>query len=374
MSSIITSAGVVLTGALILLSIGCSKERTPGVLINPDTGKHTAQWGAPDVHGAAAKGAASSTTGFAVCQECHTTDFSGGISKIACLNTAGCHGMGVNAPHAAAWLPGNTYTHVTTDQGNAPVCALCHANGLNSPVAPPSPPAPAGTPPGCFNSTLCHATPKCGTCHGIPPDGTVLPNVAGQHAPHVAVSPAIIVCGTCHTGAGSGTALHQNGVVNVILDPTFNAKSGAAAYDPAGVTCSNISCHGGSRTQSVTQAGQHPPQSTVTQTPSWLTGTINVDTDCTVCHVLGSVLGTPENNSYYSGRHYLHLYDPTNGPSPKLLCTACHDPSLLATNHLTTLNTPAMEGPASATIWSFITYSGGRCFSSTSVCHGSQTW
>jgi predicted CxxxxCH...CXXCH cytochrome family protein len=175
-------------------------------------------------------------------------------------------------------------------------------------------------------------------------------------------------------GAGSGTALHRNNIVDVILDPTFNAKSGAAAYNPASFTCSNISCHGGSRTQSVTQAGQNPRQSTVTLTPSWLTGTIDVSTDCTACHVLGSKVGTvvtPENNSYYSGRHYLHVWDPNNPPQPKLSCTACHDTTSLGTNHFTTLNTPAMEGPASATIWSFVNYDGVSC---TPACHGNKTW
>src|SRR3990172_1906220 len=106
MSSIITRAGVVLA-ALLLLSIGCSKERTPGAIINPDTGKHRAQWETPAGHGAAAKGSASSTTGFSVCLECHNTDFSGGISNTTCLNTTGCHGAGINAPHSPApWRSG----------------------------------------------------------------------------------------------------------------------------------------------------------------------------------------------------------------------------------------------------------------------------
>ncbi len=480
MSSIITRAGVVLTGALILLSIGCSKERTPGVLINPDTGKHTAQWGAPDVHGAAAKGAASSTTGFAVCQECHTTDFSGGISKIACLNTAGCHGMGVNAPHAAAWLPGNTYTHITADQGNAPVCALCHLGGRTPPsyatvpagvqpgcfnntlchavpghanpavwalptghgasakaalnvsaisgfstcqichstdftggialqscmntavchgvgvfsphasapwlIGTPSslgalshvstdpsngticalchlgnrtPPSyvivPAGTQTGCFNNTLCHAIPTCLTnCHTGPPSGTTAPNQAGKHTAHDALPNVMGVCDTCHSGTGINTidsSKHNNGTVDVVFLSACNAESGPAGYNAAGATCSNISCHGGQIT------------------PGWLSGTvIDVNTQCTACHVQGSkpaTIVTPQYNSYFSGRHSTHI------SGGGIACYTCHDTTLLAVNHFTNLNTTAMEGPASATIAASLNYNGVTC---SPVCHQTRTW
>jgi hypothetical protein len=60
-------------------------------------------------------------------------------------------------------------------------------------------------------------------------------------------------------------------------------------------------------------------------------------------------------------------------------CTDCHDPTTLAVNHFTTLDTPAMEGPASETIggsgtkipegnWNPVTKS---C---NPTCHGTQTW
>lgn len=313
---------------------------------------HPAGWALPTAHGPAAKAAPSSSAGFSLCQTCHGNDFTGGNSLTSCLNTSGCHGAGVNAPHSASWLPGSTYTHTTTDQGNAPVCALCHTNGLNSPIAPPSPPAPAGTPPDCFNNTLCHATPTCGTCHGIPPNGTVAPNVAGQHAAHIAVS-TIIVCATCHTGAGFGTALHINGVIDVILDPTYNAKSGAASYNATTNTCSNVSCHGGQTT------------------PGWLSGTvINVNTQCTLCHVPGTALGTPQYNSQYSGRHSTHAGE-------GIACYTCHDTALIAVNHFTTLNTTAMEGPASATLRSQLQYNGTSCNPSAgglTGCHSSNNW
>ena len=154
MSSIILRAGVVLSSAMLVLSLGCSDARTPKSLINPDTGKHDTGWESPDSHGAAAKAAAGSTTGFAVCQECHADNFIGGISNITCLNTAGCHGAAVSAPHSPKPWRGGTRTHTNTDQSNAPICALCHTNGANSSLQPS--PFDSGAAPGCFNNTLCH--------------------------------------------------------------------------------------------------------------------------------------------------------------------------------------------------------------------------
>ena len=132
---------------IVVLAAGCSKSDN---IFNPETGKHAANWANPDVHGASAMGPAGSSGGLSTCQECHGSDFSGGISSIACSS---CHGG--SAPHPVSWTTG-TRKHSSTDQSNAEVCAVCHANGANSPIAPPVPPAPAGTAPGCFNNTLCH--------------------------------------------------------------------------------------------------------------------------------------------------------------------------------------------------------------------------
>jgi predicted CxxxxCH...CXXCH cytochrome family protein len=438
---------------------------------------HAAGWSSPDSHGAAAKSAPSSSAGFSYCQTCHGNDFTGGTALQTCLNTAGCHGEGVNAPHAASWLPGDTYTHSTTNVNNASVCGLCH---LGNRTPPAYETVPAGTAPNCFDNTLCHAqvaghvlpftdstlhgpaaksdltycqachsdqptggagsNPRfnvplgsltngcedchaantahaipwtgvnatshqtagnmdtacrlchganfeggvgpactschklgspltmlnCSSCHGKPPTGSVSPDVAGKHGEHDALVNVTGVCDTCHNGAGTGTAKHYDTVVDVaFLGTTYNAKSGSAAFNAAEYTCSNISCHGGSRTQSSTQAGQNPPQSTVTQTPSWLSGTINVGTDCKVCHVLGSSAGNPENNSYYSGMHWFHVY------SKNRACTDCHDTTKLSANHFTTLNTSVMEGPASETLNSSLNYNGTSCNPS---CHGNETW
>jgi len=481
-----------LLGAL-ALSPGCSSTANKDAATNPDTGKHPAGWSSPDVHGATAKKLAD---GFSTCQFCHGTDYSGGIAGTSCFT---CHG--VNAPHAPAPWRGGARTHRNTEPGNAPVCALCHTNGANSSVLP-DPAAPAGTAPGCFNSTLCHATPghpngwsdptqhgvtaeqdfdlcktchgqdfmggsaaitcyqchngpgldhpgpswvvqnhktaatndsvvcqkchgadylgggshkackschmqdqtkvhmiawypdvqtnhrayakangtascsnvschgaaltgvslsgpscstchtwpftsgSCGSCHGLPPTGAAAPDRAGRHAVHTALNSSVD-CNTCHSGAGSGTALHQNGIADVIANAVYNAQSGAASFNAAANTCSNISCHGGQTT------------------PNWFTGSINVNTQCTSCHASG----TAQYNSYHSGHHSTHV--------GQFACTVCHDTTKLAVHHFTTLNTSALEGPASGTIVTAANYNGTTCNPSAgglTGCHSSETW
>lgn len=104
-------------------------------------------------HGAAAKRPLDGS-GLASCEICHGSDFFGGGSQTSCF-TSTCHA--VNAPHPAQPWRGPTYTHTDTDTSNAPVCARCHSQGsLNNPANHPATPAPPGTAPGCFNSTLCH--------------------------------------------------------------------------------------------------------------------------------------------------------------------------------------------------------------------------
>ncbi len=220
----------------------------------------------------------------AVCTECHGSDLSGGTSNVA--------------------------------------CSSCHVNG--------SP----------FLLT------NCTSCHTAPPSGTVAPNRIGAHGTNTGHFAAQVTlpdgCNTCHTGSGSGSLNHDNGVANVAFPSVYNAKSGAAVYNANG-TCSNVSCHGGQTT------------------PSWLTGTLDVFSQCTSCHSQGTSAGNPQYNSFWSGQHALHVGTLGFG------CTGCHDPFPLAVNHFTSLNTSTMEGPASATIRTdFITYANGSC---TAVCH-----
>jgi hypothetical protein len=119
-------------------------------------------------HGDDAKAAPGATTGFSFCQECHGTgttppaNFGGGSSGVTCTNNpdAACHGSTVASPHAPKpWRTsaGSTYTHTSTNGGNAPVCAQCHFFGSdNNPANHPPTPPPDNTAPACFNGTLCH--------------------------------------------------------------------------------------------------------------------------------------------------------------------------------------------------------------------------
>jgi len=273
-----------------------------------------------------------------VCQKCHGTDYLGGGSHRACNS---CHMENQTKVHMLAWYPDVQTNHRAYALANGTTkCAniYCHGAALTG-VSLSGP-----------SCSTCHTWPftggVCGTCHGIPPTGTSFPNTAGSHTAHTVLS-TTIVCSTCHLGAGSGTSLHQNGTADVILDTTYSAKTGTPGFNTAANTCSRVSCHGGQTT------------------PSWLTGVINVNTQCTVCHASG----TTQYNSYNSGEHSLHV--------SRFACTVCHDTTKLAVNHFTKLNTSVMEGPASATIVTAIGYNGTSCNPSAgglTGCHSSHTW
>jgi predicted CxxxxCH...CXXCH cytochrome family protein len=183
---------------------------------------------------------------------------------------------------------------------------------------------------------------SCTSCHAQPPTGSAAPNRAGAHAVHTALPEIGTDCAACHAGS-----LH-NGQIDIVMTPLFNAESGFAVGN-TNQTCSNVSCHGGQTT------------------PNWLTGTINVNTQCTSCHASG----TAQYNSYNSGKHTKHIVD------KKVACVSCHSTTKLATNHFTSLETAAMEGPASATIGgtgtsvSAYNTSTRNC---TTSCHGNKSW
>ena len=407
---------------------GCSTANNTGGGVAPHPLGNPAWETTPPAaqpHGDAAKATPGATTGFAYCRTCHGagTNFAGGSSGVSCYT---CHG--VSAPHPPApWRAsaGSTYTHTTTvETGNAAVCAFCHFPGSpNNPAGHPATPAPAGTPAGCFNSTLCHdggggaphavpfndpahygvttATfpagcsachdvsapsakvgPVCQTCHvaaspltaltctschasppsGGAPAGAAYPNVPGAHATHIALNGAgtPIACDTCHNGLGSGTLNHYN-----------RAKSrvppGDAAFLATYNAATGASSFDNSAALSCSNVSCHGGQAT----PNWQTGTINVNTQCTSCHAFGPSLGNPQYNSPYSGQHNINSFHQ--------VCTNCHNTTTLAVNHFTNLATTAMEGPASATIGGTGTSipagnyvpATGSC---TPSCHGNETW
>jgi len=236
--------------------------------------------------------------------------------------------------HSVDWLPAG---HAQAAQADPAACTECHGSDLSGGISGVS-------------CTPCHLNGSpfvltdCTSCHGNPPTANAVPNRAGEHAAHNALPNVTKVCNTCHNGAGSGTLNHDNGTVDVMFLSSYNAKSGAATYDAAGGTCSKVSCHGGQTT------------------PSWLAGvTIDVNTQCTSCHAFG----TTEFNSFSSGQHDFHVN------TEHFPCDRCHDNLKLSVNHFTSLNTPVMEGPASATLLSSLTYTNRTC---TPLCHGTLSW
>ena len=203
-------------------------------------------------HGISAKATPGAAAGYAYCQACHGTgtDFAGGSSGVSCYP---CHGPTSNSPHASQWRTGDTYVHTTTAEGNAPVCAYCHRDGANSPIAAPSPPAPAGTAAGCFNGTLCHAS--------------VVPHPVG--ASWVATSPAAQphgISAKATPGAAAGYAYCQ----------ACHGTGTDFAGGSSGVSC--YPCHG--------------PTSNSPHASQWRTGDIYVHTTtsegnapvCAYCH------------------------------------------------------------------------------------------
>ena len=133
----------------------------------------------------------------------------------------------------------------------------------------------------------------------------------------------------------------------------YNAKTGTAAYNATAGSCSNVSCHGGQTS------------------PAWLTGTLDVNTQCASCHQAG----TTQYNGYTNPDDESHTFHIDMG----WRCTLCHNTTTLAANHFTSLDTQAMEGPASATIGGSGTLipAGGYIPASRScdpACHGPQTW
>lgn len=141
-------------------NVSCFNASRSGINCHPDgpaLAGHTEGWSSPSAHGVSAKALAAGQDGFVRCQKCHGSDFNGGSSNKSCLNSAGCHGAGIMAPHSPKpWLSSiGGRTHTTVDASNAAGCAACHRSGANS-FRKPSVPQPSGTAAGCFNNTLCH--------------------------------------------------------------------------------------------------------------------------------------------------------------------------------------------------------------------------
>jgi len=186
--------------------VSCFSASRSGISCHANgPGQHPAGWSDAAVHGVHAKSAATGVDGLTHCQVCHGSDYSGGNVKKSCLNTAGCHGAAVSAPHAAKpWLSRlGASSHHNTGASNAPACAACHTAGANS-ARSPSPPAPAGTAPGCFNNTLCHGVEGHVTGWNLPANHGAAAKAA------VGGDKGFSACVVCHgANYAGGTALQS---------------------------------------------------------------------------------------------------------------------------------------------------------------------
>jgi predicted CxxxxCH...CXXCH cytochrome family protein len=288
---------------------------------------------------------------------CHGNDAAHRLSDSGLTVALGDYGAaGVAHPLDATWLlPSGTVatSHVLASIANSAPCISCHT--LTG----------GGVDPSCAE---CHTAGDpnlvvgtCDSCHNAPPDGAAeaggnaRPNREGAHTEHDPLVAAKEDCDACHNGAGTDTLNHYDAAApaNVAFVGKYHAKTGAAAYNATSGSCSNVSCHGGQTT------------------PAWLTGTLNVNTQCASCHQAG----TAQYNSYTNPDDESHTFH----INMTLQCTVCHNPATLATNHFNSLDTQAMEGPASATIGGGTTLipAGSYLPASRScdpACHGAETW
>lgn len=327
-------AGLLLIAGL-LFTAGCGSERNADSPFDTDDDQHVAGW-LPAGHKTAA------LADEAPCAECHGSDLSGGTSNISCTM---CHLRGVNSVHPLDWGTSIVQKHGSyVDTNGSTACANVSCHGTNLGGVIDSGPACTSCHVNGFPTTLT----GCTSCHDAPPTGTTYPNISGAHAAHNALPNVASVCDTCHNGGGAGTTNHNTGTVYTQFLGIYNAKSGTATYNAADGTCSKVSCHGGQTT------------------PAWLTGTIDVNTQCLACHELG----TSQYNSFVSGQHYYHVIIREWNAE----CWRCHDFTKLADVHFKSLETTTLDGQASSTLQSFVNYD-KTAMTCNAICHpGIRIW
>jgi len=348
-----------------MMVLGCGKanDQAPSVDVS---GNHPVNW--------LIAHRASFQQNSSQCRECHGTDLKGGITKVDCFNQSGlgqCHAGG-HAPRIASHqIPFTDGTvHGPIAKKDLSFCQSCHGTA-GGPGSNPRFNVPIGSlVHGCEdchlpntahptergtsgwnghssagnmgnNCILCHGIdltggvgPGCNTCHTalspgtVPAVGTCVschsdPPVTGSHTIHNALPEVVTDCSSCHSSAGNGTPLHRDSTVNVVVATAYNAKTGSAFRNNG--SCLDISCHGG------------------VTTSAWGGSLTNA---CLSCHTAGSASGVPQYNSYYSGRHALHI----NGVG--LQCTDCHAMAVTVggAGHFTGLKTAVFELAPSATI------------------------
>ncbi len=190
------------------------------------------------------------------------------------------------------------------------------------------------------SSTLCHgsgASPSwggsvgggCSACHSFPP-------ATGAHATHVEDSAPLTQaygnteavstgasysfgCGNCHP---TDVTLHQNGSVNLSLDPADGGQL-KSKHDPVvnvsqvegvSVTCSSVYCH----SDGYDNGSGYGYQSS----PEWYAG--NISGNCNDCHN-NSPTGSATHAKHVAGIHYNNIYSGSTGLStPGNLNTSSH--------------------------------------------------
>ncbi|NWF89240.1 MAG: hypothetical protein HXY50_07215 [Ignavibacteriaceae bacterium] len=193
------------------------------------------------------------TNGFSDCQSCHGEDFSGGTlspSCRTCHSTINVHKIGILTPTS----PDFHGKFLAANNWNLPDCKQCHGSNYSG---------------GSISSSCltCHSQPAgpeaCNTCHGdfsnpsktAPPQdlsgntSTTFKGV-GAHDKHLNTNSLgkTIECETCHTVPNSLTSSgHLDGNLPAEVNFTglaiFNA-AGNANYSSSTITCANTYCHG----------------------------------------------------------------------------------------------------------------------------------
>ncbi len=308
--SIVSNKIIILLSALLIIGIiSCSDHRSP---TEPEAG---VPGGDPTV-----LTAENHPEGFgsADCQFCHNKNEISGHATITPEQCAGCHGSnGVGED----------------DQ----LCLTCHG-------FPPSAGAHNNHP--TFGMSTFHADPRSGQLMSRPrssrndrrPGLKQTLSGAGVSSGSAFTQTASIdgSCNLCHYGAGSGTANHRNGILDVIIDPTY-----PGTY--TGGTCSVVVCHGGGD-------------------PDWFSDT---DLSCTDCHAVDSGFF----NDPVSGNHPDHIQRTQSD------CSICHEAGP-STHYNQMMDNPDNIKPDSG-FYRDDTPDGynpegssGGCYGMTSPCHG----
>ena len=131
----------------------------------------------------------NSTNKFQDCQQCHASDYSGGITEVSCYSS-GCHvSPSINVHEEGILDQQSSAFHgkFIADNANMPACASCHGESYQG-----------GT-----------VSPSCANCHASIPvhvDGIVNTGSPNFHGNYIAANLTwdMRACGSCHSADYSG--------------------------------------------------------------------------------------------------------------------------------------------------------------------------